>query len=59
MFQYEWFGGQALPTGREGVLKAGANIGAVVGQFLFGYLGDALGRSESFIWHSFFRVKAK
>ncbi|KAF9516329.1 hypothetical protein BS47DRAFT_1371753 [Hydnum rufescens UP504] len=46
MFQYEWFGGATLPSGREGVLKAGANIGAVIGQFLFGYLGDALGRKR-------------
>ena len=44
MFQYRWFNGAALPPQREGLLKAGANIGAVVGQFLFGYLADAFGR---------------
>ncbi|CUA71144.1 Putative inorganic phosphate transporter C8E4,01c [Schizosaccharomyces pombe 972h-] [Rhizoctonia solani] len=44
MLQYRYYGGQRLPSGLEGFIKAGANIGAVVGQFLFGYLADSLGR---------------
>ncbi|KAJ7463715.1 inorganic phosphate transporter [Mycena latifolia] len=44
MLQYRLYGGKALPAGLQGFLKAGANIGSVIGQFLFGYLADALGR---------------
>ncbi|CAE6424808.1 unnamed protein product [Rhizoctonia solani] len=44
MLQYRYYGGQSLPSGLEGFIKAGANIGAVIGQFLFGYLADSLGR---------------
>lgn len=41
MLQYRLYGGKPIPTGLAGVLKAGTNIGAVVGQFGFGT--DALG----------------
>ncbi|KAJ7137011.1 major facilitator superfamily domain-containing protein [Mycena epipterygia] len=44
MLQYRLYGGKSLPAGLQGVLKASANIGSVVGQFGFGYLADALGR---------------
>ncbi|KAK7033653.1 hypothetical protein VNI00_012653 [Paramarasmius palmivorus] len=44
MLQYRLYNGQHLPPHLEGFLKAGANIGSVIGQFLFGYLADALGR---------------
>ncbi|KAG8746622.1 hypothetical protein FRC10_004224 [Ceratobasidium sp. 414] len=44
MLQYRYYGGGHLPSGLEGFIKAGANIGSVVGQFLFGYLADAFGR---------------
>ncbi|KAJ7075608.1 inorganic phosphate transporter [Mycena belliarum] len=44
MLQYRLYGGAALPAGLQGFLKAGANIGSVIGQFAFGYLADALGR---------------
>ncbi|KAJ7234736.1 major facilitator superfamily domain-containing protein [Mycena rebaudengoi] len=44
MLQYRLYGGHALPAGLQGFLKAGANIGSVIGQFAFGYLADALGR---------------
>ncbi|KAG7091981.1 hypothetical protein E1B28_008369 [Marasmius oreades] len=44
MLQYRLYGGHSLPPGLEGFLKASANIGSVIGQFLFGYLADALGR---------------
>ncbi|KDQ16089.1 hypothetical protein BOTBODRAFT_31165 [Botryobasidium botryosum FD-172 SS1] len=44
MLQYRYFGGQSLPAGLEGFVKAGANIGSVIGQFLFGYLASSLGR---------------
>ncbi|KAG8880261.1 hypothetical protein FRB97_000973 [Tulasnella sp. 331] len=44
MLQYRLYGGHAPPPGLQGLLKAGANIGAVIGQFTFGYLADALGR---------------
>ena len=44
MLQYRLYGGESLPANLEGFMKAGANIGSVIGQFLFGYLADALGR---------------
>lgn len=44
MLQYRYYGGKSLPAGLEGFIKAGANIGSVIGQFLFGYLADAFGR---------------
>ncbi|KAH0586683.1 hypothetical protein H2248_007899 [Termitomyces sp. 'cryptogamus'] len=44
MLQYRLYGGHSLPANLEGFVKAGANIGSVIGQFLFGYLADALGR---------------
>jgi len=44
MLQYRLYGGHSLPAGLQGLLKASANIGSVIGQFLFGYLADSLGR---------------
>ncbi|KZV84844.1 MFS general substrate transporter [Exidia glandulosa HHB12029] len=44
MLQYRLYEGSTLPAGLEGFIKAGANIGAVLGQFIFGYLSDAFGR---------------
>ncbi|KAJ7339922.1 major facilitator superfamily domain-containing protein [Mycena albidolilacea] len=44
MLQYRLYGGHSLPAGLQGFMKAGANIGSVIGQFAFGYLADALGR---------------
>ncbi|KAJ8073729.1 hypothetical protein AAF712_003215 [Marasmius tenuissimus] len=44
MLQYRLYDGGHLPPNLEGFVKAGANIGSVIGQFLFGYLADALGR---------------
>ncbi|KAF7437379.1 hypothetical protein PC9H_004218 [Pleurotus ostreatus] len=44
MLQYRLYGGHSLPPNLEGLLKASANIGSVVGQFAFGYLADSLGR---------------
>ncbi|KAF9040408.1 MFS general substrate transporter [Hymenopellis radicata] len=44
MLKYRLYGGESLPTGLEGFLKAGANIGSVIGQFAFGYAADAFGR---------------
>ncbi|KAF8155408.1 phosphate transporter [Crassisporium funariophilum] len=44
MLQYRLYGGGHLPTNLEGFLKAGANIGSVIGQFAFGYAADSLGR---------------
>ncbi|KAJ7622606.1 major facilitator superfamily domain-containing protein [Mycena polygramma] len=44
MLQYRLYEGKSLPPGLQGFLKAGANIGSVIGQFLFGYLADSLGR---------------
>ncbi|KZV84846.1 MFS general substrate transporter [Exidia glandulosa HHB12029] len=44
MLQYRLYGGKSLPSGLEGFIKAGANIGSVIGQFTFGYLADSLGR---------------
>lgn len=46
MLQYRLYGGQHLPTHLEGFVKAGANIGSVIGQFAFGYAADALGRKK-------------
>ena len=36
MLQYRLYGGHSLPSGLEGFIKAGANIGSVIGQFGFG-----------------------
>jgi hypothetical protein len=36
MLQYRLFGGNSLPAGLEGFIKAAANIGSVIGQFAFG-----------------------
>jgi PHS family inorganic phosphate transporter-like MFS transporter len=44
MLMYRLYGGHPMPSGLEGFLKAGANIGSVIGQFAFGYAADALGR---------------
>ncbi|KAJ6472360.1 major facilitator superfamily domain-containing protein [Mycena vitilis] len=44
MLQYRLYDGNSLPAGLQGLLKASANIGSVIGQFLFGYLADSLGR---------------
>ncbi|KAI0820053.1 MFS general substrate transporter [Trametes gibbosa] len=44
MLQYRLYGGQSLPPGLEGFVKAGANIGSVIGQFAFGYSADYFGR---------------
>ncbi|KIO24456.1 hypothetical protein M407DRAFT_244457 [Tulasnella calospora MUT 4182] len=44
MLQYRLYGGHSLPPHLEGFVKAGANIGSVIGQFAFGYAADALGR---------------
>ncbi|KAF7351733.1 MFS inorganic phosphate transporter [Mycena sanguinolenta] len=44
MLQYRLYGGNQLPAALQGLLKAAANIGSVIGQFLFGYLADSLGR---------------
>jgi PHS family inorganic phosphate transporter-like MFS transporter len=42
MLQYRLYGGKALPAGLQGFLKAGANIGSVIGQFAFGTLSGFL-----------------
>ncbi|KAI3603323.1 inorganic phosphate transporter [Moniliophthora roreri] len=44
MLQHRLYPNSHIPPGLEGFLKAGANIGSVIGQFLFGYLADSLGR---------------
>ncbi|KAI0699865.1 MFS general substrate transporter [Cerioporus squamosus] len=44
MLQYRLYGGQPLPPNLEGFVKAGANIGSVIGQFAFGYSADYFGR---------------
>lgn len=36
MLQYRLYAGGPLPTNLEGFVKAGANIGSVIGQFGFG-----------------------
>jgi len=36
MLQYRLYDGRALPANLEGFVKAGANIGSVIGQFAFG-----------------------
>jgi uncharacterized membrane protein YfcA len=45
MLQYRLYGGNDLPAGLQGLLKAAANIGSVIGQFLFGQLKDQLHRA--------------
>ncbi|KAI0265684.1 major facilitator superfamily domain-containing protein [Gloeopeniophorella convolvens] len=44
MLQYRLYGGNKLPNGLQGFVKASANIGSVIGQFGFGFAADALGR---------------
>ncbi|KAJ7600588.1 major facilitator superfamily domain-containing protein [Mycena floridula] len=44
MLQYRLYGGASLPPNLEGLMKASANIGSVIGQFGFGFAADALGR---------------
>ncbi|KAL1941997.1 hypothetical protein VTO73DRAFT_6527 [Trametes versicolor] len=44
MLQYRLYGGESLPPNLEGFVKAGANIGSVIGQFAFGYSADYFGR---------------
>jgi MFS transporter, PHS family, inorganic phosphate transporter len=44
MLQYRLYGGHSLPPGLEGFMKAGANIGSVIGQFSFGFAADYFGR---------------
>ena len=44
MLQFRLYGGKSLPANLQGLLKASANIGSVIGQFAFGYAADALGR---------------
>jgi MFS transporter, PHS family, inorganic phosphate transporter len=47
MLQYRLYGDHGtIPTGIHGFVNAAANIGSVIGQFTFGYLADALGRSK-------------
>lgn len=46
MLQYRLYGGNHLPPRLEGFVKASANIGSVIGQFLFGYLADSIGRKS-------------
>ncbi|KAF9200682.1 Inorganic phosphate transporter pho84 [Haplosporangium sp. Z 27] len=38
--------GNHLPSGTEGVVKGMASFGTLVGQLVFGYLGDAVGRKR-------------
>ncbi|KAG0375887.1 MAG: major facilitator superfamily domain-containing protein [Linnemannia gamsii] len=38
--------GGHIPTGTEGALKGMASFGTLVGQLVFGYLGDAYGRQK-------------
>jgi len=44
MLQYRLYGGHSLPAGLQGFMKAGANIGSVIGQFGFGFAADYFGR---------------
>ncbi len=36
MLKYRLYDGNPLPANLEGFMKAGANIGSVIGQFAFG-----------------------
>ncbi|CAL1713810.1 unnamed protein product [Somion occarium] len=44
MLQFRLYGGDPLPSNLEGFMKAGANIGSVIGQFGFGFAADYYGR---------------
>ncbi|KIP07902.1 hypothetical protein PHLGIDRAFT_23820 [Phlebiopsis gigantea 11061_1 CR5-6] len=44
MLQFRLYDGAALPAGLQGFMKAGANIGSVIGQFTFGFAADYFGR---------------
>jgi hypothetical protein len=45
MLQYRLYNGNSLPAGLQGFLKAGANIGSVIGQFAFGARKNCLLKS--------------
>ncbi|KAI0682395.1 hypothetical protein BC835DRAFT_1311550 [Cytidiella melzeri] len=44
MLQYRLYGGHSLPAGIQRSMKAGANIGSVIGQLGFGFSADYFGR---------------
>ncbi|KAG0307664.1 Inorganic phosphate transporter pho84 [Dissophora globulifera] len=48
MLGYVYFkqNGNHLPAGTEGMVKGMASFGTLVGQLVFGYLGDAVGRQK-------------
>ena len=45
MLQYRLYGGKSLPNNLSGLVKAGANIGSVIGQFGFGGYTDRVPRN--------------
>ena len=46
MLQYRLYGGHKMPAGLQGFVKAGANIGSVIGQFAFGASASYLAFKE-------------
>jgi hypothetical protein len=42
MLQYRLYPNQNMPANLQGLLKASANIGSVIGQFLFGELCNSI-----------------
>ena len=49
MLQYRLYDGKPLPANLQGFLKAGANIGSVVGQFGFGKNYPSFSNFDSFL----------
>lgn len=46
MIAYTYYGSSSLPSFEDGWIKAASSYGNLVGQLLFGYLGDILGRKK-------------
>ncbi|KAK7214618.1 hypothetical protein V2G26_002621 [Clonostachys chloroleuca] len=48
--------GDAIPTSQAGAIKGGVKIGMLLGQIIFGFLGDTLGRHKIYGRELFFAI---